>query len=76
MTARLVVSWPVHDDTSTLRDLERIARSEWAGHVAEAGIWATTDPVFEIGQNGDELVLVGQADAILGPIEPRSWRQT
>lgn len=74
MTARLVVSWPIEDDTATVRDLERIARTEWSGHTAAAGIWATTDPVFTIDGDGDDLTLIGVADAVLGPMEPRSHR--
>lgn len=74
MTARLAVAWPIDNPDATLWQLEREARAEWDGHVAAAGLWATTDPVFEVRGVGDDLQYVGVADAILGPIELRSMR--
>lgn len=77
MTASLIVRWPVlHPDEARMWDLEREARAEWPGHVAAAGLWATTDPVFQLHDTDDAggLELIGAAEAILGPIEPLSWR--
>jgi hypothetical protein len=70
---RLVVRWPVLDLDARLWDLERVARAEWAGHVAEQGLWGTLDPVFHV-EPGDTPHLVGTGDVLHGPMELRSGR--